>query len=262
MAITRMLGRKPRTFNPTVPHMRALRGEQQTPLPASLSWLHGMPSDLGMMLNGPTPGNPNALVLGDCTCAGLTHARQIWTYNATGTMVTLPDEYVLKLYEQGAGYVLNDPSTDNGANEQDLLMFAHKTGIPTPSGPDKILGFVEIDFTNIDDVKRTIAEAGVVYLGINIPESWCSAPVGSIWDVDNGPVGGGHCIIGAAYDDTYIYVVSWGNIWPMTWAAFRQVTDEGYLIGDNAWFNARGATPFNMDITAFNNAMSQLRYNP
>ena len=255
----RKLGRKPRSFNPTVPHMHAMRGVQQAPLPSALSWLHGMPPDLGMMLNGPTPGNPSALQLGDCTCAGLTHARQVWSFNAAGQMVTLPDDYVLELYQQGCGYVLGDPSTDQGGNEQQLLTFCQQTGIPTPSGPDKILGFVELNVSNIEDIKRAIAEGGAVYLGINIPEAWCEAPVGSTWDATDSPSAGGHAIIGAAYDPDKLLTVSWGSTWAMTWAGFAQVCEEAYLVVDRTWVNAKGSTPFNMSLDALEAAMQNLK---
>ena len=239
--------------------MRELRGAQQAPLPSALSWLHGMPAELGIMLNGPTPGDPAALQLGDCTVAGLTHARQVWTHAATGQMVTLPDDYVLKLYEEGCGYVLGNESTDQGGNEQQLLAFCQQTGIPTPTGPDRLLGFVELDVSNTEDIKRAIAEGGVVYLGINIPEAWCEAPVGSTWDVTDSPSEGGHCIIGAAYDADVILVVSWGTTWPVTWPAFSQVCDEAYLLADRTWIEATGKTPFGMSLADLDAAMQNLK---
>jgi hypothetical protein len=243
------LGRQPRSFSTKIPRIEGLRAEMQAPLPQALSWGHGLPFNLGVMLNN---------TLGDCTCAGLAHARQVITYNATGKMVTLPNEYVLKLYQQGCGYVLNDPSTDQGGNEQALLTYCHQNGIPTPDGPDKILGFVEIDHAKIEDVKRTIAEAGFVYLGINIPNSWCSAPIGSIWDVPIGDIEGGHCIIGVGYDSNFIYVISWGYFWPMTWTAFAQVCDEAYLVADKAWIAATGKTPFGMSLEQLESSMAAL----
>jgi hypothetical protein len=201
----------------------------------------------------------NGLLVHNCTCAGLAHARQVWSYNASGQMVTLPDDYVLQLYEQGCGYMLGNEATDQGGNEQSLLTFCQQTGIPTPGGPDKILGFVELNVANTDDIKRAIAEGGIVYLGINIPEAWCEAPVGSTWDVTDSPTAGGHAIIGAAYDPQELYVVSWGNTWPMTWAAFAQVCDEAYLVVDQAWLNAKGSTPFGMSLDALEAAMSALK---
>ena len=201
----------------------------------------------------------NGLLVHNCTCAGLTHARQVWSFNAAGQMVTLPDDYVLELYQQGCGYVLGDPSTDQGGNEQQLLTFCQQTGIPTPSGPDKILGFVELNVSNIEDIKRAIAEGGVVYLGINIPEAWCEAPVGSTWDATDSPSAGGHAIIGAAYDPDKLLVVSWGSTWAMTWAGFAQVCEEAYLVVDRTWVNAKGSTPFNMSLDALEAAMQNLK---
>src|ERR1700677_1036737 len=88
------LGRLHRTYDSRVPHMSALlAGQTLTPPPASADYTKGMPADLGMMLND---------TLGDCTCAAVYHAIQVWTFNANdkkaAKMITEPDSDVEKLY--------------------------------------------------------------------------------------------------------------------------------------------------------------------
>lgn len=69
-----------------------------------------------------------------------------------------------------------------------------------------------------------------------------SAQGQSIWDVPlGGPVGrglpgswGGHCVLVVGWDANYLYFVSWGQIYRMTWAFYFTYFDEGYapLSGD------------------------------
>src|SRR5271170_6637603 len=184
----RKLGRKPRTFNPKIPHMSAMLAAMTLPAPpASVDWTHGLTS-FGMMLND---------TLGDCTCAAVYHARQIWTANA-GTEITEADSCVLALYEAVGGYNPSNPNSDNGANEQDVLTYLLNTGAPIANNlRDKIVAFVEVDPRNIDDVKRTINDCGVAYIGFNVPSSLMSMDIAPLWEVDPNNMGfdGGHAII-------------------------------------------------------------------
>src|SRR5579862_7669629 len=89
------LGRTARGHDPRIPHFSALAaGKVLPPIPPAHDWSTGMPSDLGMMMND---------TLGDCTCAAVYHARQVWTAN-TGGIVTEPDSDVEMLYEKACGY--------------------------------------------------------------------------------------------------------------------------------------------------------------
>lgn len=246
----RKLGRRPRSFRPEIPHYSALRlMRAPDPIPASKSWLVGMPDDLGFMLNQD---------LGDCTCAGLGHARQVWTFNTTGHMVTVPDADVAALYERACGYVPGDASTDQGGNEQDLLAYCVRTGIPTENGPDHLLGFYEVDARNLDDVRRAIYETGLAYIGISIPEAWSQAQAGDTWDATDSPVEGGHCVILAGYDPAGFDVVSWGMRFRLTDAGFKQACDEAYALVDRSWINATGATPAGLTVAELEQQMSAL----
>ena len=76
------LGRKPRTYDPRIPHMSAVRRHGALVAPASCDYTSEMPASLGMMLNDS---------LGDCTAAAVGHAQQVWTFNAGAQMITPPD---------------------------------------------------------------------------------------------------------------------------------------------------------------------------
>src|SRR5690242_11483506 len=93
-------GRLPRIFDPRVQHMSKLTAITGVlpKAPARVDWTKGI-KNWGMMKND---------VLGDCTCAGIGHAYQVWTAN-TAKEVTIPDADILKLYEKACGYNPNDP---------------------------------------------------------------------------------------------------------------------------------------------------------
>lgn len=235
------LGRKPRAFNPAVKTLKALAPHVALAVPPpAANWTKGI-QNFGMMLNDQ---------LGDCTCAAIGHARQIWTANAS-VENTMPDADVLKLYEAACGYVPGDSSTDQGGVEQNVLSYCVRNGVPLPQGVDKFLGFVEVDHTNLNEVKLTIQEFGCAYIGIQVPESIYDAEgnVQKEWGyVLNSPIEGGHAIILVGYDETSFTFISWGQLYKMTNPFFQRYCDEVYAIVSQDWINSQGKTPLGITL--------------
>lgn len=238
------LGRNPRTYDPAVPHLSAiLAGKVPPPPPASVDYTTGMPqapNNFGMMLND---------TLGDCTCAAFYHARQVWTFHSTGTTQTAPDDDVELLYEDACGYKPSQGGEGPGGNEQHVLTYIHKTGAPIgPDGPpvDKLLAFVEVDPRNLDDVKRTIFNSGIAYIGFNVPANIMppGEPPPQTWTVapGNPQIVGGHAVALPGYDDQGAIVISWGQIYKMTWEFFSTYVDEVYDITDASWARSKFAS--------------------
>jgi len=248
------LGRQARAFNPKIKNMRAVYGKPLPTPPAAIDWSHNI-TDFGVMLNDR---------LGDCTCAAVYHARQIWTAN-TLTEQTEPDRCVLNLYEAATGYNPQNPATDQGGVEQYVLQYLLNEGIPLGDGTrDKILGFMEVDHNNINDVKLTIAEFGLAYIGFNVPNSMFAAgEPPQVWTVSQDPnlaaTEGGHAIILIAYDDQGPTCVSWGKKYKMTWEFFSRYTDEVYAIVDKSWIETTGKTPLNLTLQELEELMADLR---
>lgn len=245
-------GRLPRRFDPRVPHMRSFFFDKsQPPPPAAIDYTHGMPTDLGMLLND---------TLGDCTCAAMCHAQQVWSFNATPPMVTVDDDDALLAYEGACGYTPSDPSTDQGGDEQTVLTYWLKT----PVGANTLAAFVEVDIKNIDDVKRAIFEAGVCYIGINVPafvQGGLQAP-GSVWDAQPGAdnsIVGGHAIVLAGYDAAGATFVSWGALYRMTWAFFAAFCEEAYALADREWIEQTGQSPGGLTLEALEAQMQSLK---
>lgn len=258
---TLKLGRLPRAHDPNIPMLHnlitQLNAAPLPPPPASADWTKGMPTNLGMMMND---------TLGDCTCAAFYHALQVWSFNAAGKIDTEPDNDVELLYEKACGYKPSQGGEGPGGNEQKVLKYILKSG--APCGGDgtqhqKIAAFVEVDVKNTDNIKRTIADCGVCYIGFNVPAYLMppNAPPPAVWDVqpnaDNSSAGG-HAVVLAGYDANGARVISWGQYYKMTWAFFNKFVDEAYAIADAGWMNAKGTSPGGLTLAQLQQAMQAL----
>jgi hypothetical protein len=250
---THAFGRLPRKFNPRVPHRSALllAGADHPPPPEAVDYTAGMPADFGMMLNDK---------IGDCTCAAFYHARQVWTFNAQRCEVTEPDRDVRRMYMESCGYVpgLFDP----GGVEQDVLHYLLTRGAPIgPKGHqrDKLLAYVEVDPRHTIDVKSTIHECGVAYIGFPVPENVTYD--NPVWDYDPSArmTRYGHAVILAGYDEKSALAISWGKRFTMTWAFVTKFVDEIYAIADAAWIEATGMTPAGLTLAELEEQMQALK---
>jgi len=257
-AVPYKLGRLHRTYDPRVPHLSALlAGQTITAPPPAVDWTKGMPANLGMMLNDK---------LGDCTCAAVYHALQVWSYNGGGKMATQPDADVEQLYVQACGYNPRAPGEGPGGNEQHVLTYWFQTGAPFgPKGAarQKISAFVEVDPRNTNDVKQTINDCGVAYIGFNVPQS--VQPPGElppqVWNYvpSQSKIIGGHAVVLAGYDPNGARVISWGQYYTMTWEFFAHFVDEVYAVADSAWIESKGTTPGGFTLAQLEAQMSALK---
>ena len=252
------LGRQARAHNKKIPMLHdLLEGMAIEPVAPSVDYTKDMPANLGIMKND---------TLGDCTCAAFYHAVQVWTYNSTKTMLTEPDLDVVDLYEQACGYKPQQGGEGPGGNEQHVLTYLLKTGAPwglNGKQRHKITSFVEVDVKNLDNVKRTIYDCGVAYIGFNVPQY--IVPQGAeplaVWDVEPGAdntIVGGHAVVLAGYDANGAKVISWGQYYTMTWAFFDKFVDEAYAITDSEWTKGN-TTPGGLSLERLVQAMQPLK---
>ena len=246
-------GRAARTFNPGVPHLSALvAGKTLAAPPASVDYTAGMPGDFGVMLNDN---------LGDCTCAAYYHARQVWTFKAKSKEATEPDRDVQQLYVQACGYNPKKPGPGPGGNEQKVLTYLQQKGAPIGTmgqKREKIVAFVEVDPRNIDDVKRTINDCGVAYIGFPVPSN--VSYDNRTWDYDPAApmTNEGHAVVLAGYNATGAVAISWGRIYTVTWNFVTKIVDEVYAIADKSWIKAGGQTPAGMTLKQLEAQMQSL----
>jgi hypothetical protein len=251
----RKLGRKSRKFDVRIPRLLSLLPSDVPlpPLPAALDYSEGLPEDLGQFLNDS---------LEDCTCAAFYHARQIWSGVALNAMIIDPVVGALQLYEGACGYKPGDASTDQGGVEQDVLNYLLNTGAPVTGGVDKILGYVEITADLRTSLQRTIAECGVAYVGLRIPQSVMDNAGNPAlpWNVGgNDTILGGHAVVLVGYDADGFTCISWGKRYKITHAFMVAYLDEAYGIIDHLWVEGNGKTPFGMTLDQLETAMQGLR---
>lgn len=204
----------------------------------------------------------SGIISHNCTCAAMYHALQVWSANSNPPINTQPDSNVVALYTDACGY-RGTSETDQGGIEQNVLTYAMTDGIPVgPAGMDrhKIVAFVEVDPSNLIDIKTTIVDGGVAYIGFNVPD-YAMDTVGQLWDVRSGTPNliGGHAVILAAYDPEGPTCITWGKTQKMTWAFFAAFTDEAYAIADSDWIRATGLCPAGLSLSDLQAQMQALK---
>lgn len=207
--------------------------------PAALNWAARLPGlAWGMMLNDR---------LGDCTCAAVGHAIQLMTGISRGRVRTLADWAILRLYEAVSGY---DPSTganDHGAVVADVLARWRARGATWRRG-HKIAAYGRVDQANVTVVQQVIALLGFAYVGCEVPAEWEQAP--AVWDVSDSPIVGGHAVILVGWDATGFQLVSWGEVFTMTYAAFERYVDEVWGVVSADWLSPAQITPSGLNLAA------------
>jgi len=254
------LGRLSRGHDARVPHLSALiAGQRPPPPPPAIDYtrigIEQMPAELGAMLTDR---------LAIATCAAYYHAVQVWSFNAkNGDIDFEPDSNVERLYIEACGYEPQAGDAGPGGTAQAVLTYLVQAGAPTGfRGQHRrpVLAFVEVDPRNIDDVKRTIADCGLAYVGLKVPASLAADPP-LVWDVrrDDTRIVGGHAVVLAGYDARGAKVISWGRQYMMTWRFFAEYVDEVYAIADPDWIDAGGGTPGGLSIAELQALMRPLR---
>jgi len=213
--------------------------------PDSVKWSPAV-SQWGMMLNGPSPDNPSFARdgLGCCTISSLGHAIQVWSANAYH-QITLPDWDILVAYEQWCGYDPNDPATDRGGIELDVLNDWRQQGL----AGHMLLGYADPNVANISEVRQAINLFGGVYIGMNLPiTAESQIENGQPWDVTDSSLSGdaapgswgGHAVFVMDYDQDGFTCVTWGALQRMTLAFWNAYVVEAHALLGQDWLRAQG----------------------
>lgn len=170
--------------------------------------------------------------LGCCTASGAFHVDGVLLGNA-GTPTSWSDDQVIAFYER-FGYAPGDPSTDQGADERDVLNSWAKLGL-LADGSHAIAGWLSVDGTNVDECRQAVYLFENLYFGAELPDAWVNPmPSGSgfTWDVagDADPENG-HCFVGYGSQDGGILIDTWGMRGLITDAAVAQYA-AGNLAGE------------------------------
>lgn len=196
---------------------------------------------------------------GDCTCAAAGHMIQSWTANA-GAEVTPPDSSVVSFYEHFVG---TPPPPDAGCDMLSVLKYWRSTGLDA----HKVVAFASVDLTDVAQAKTAIAMLGGIYIGVALPDFAVTGDMLTVpWTVPpGGPVGtaapdpaNGHCIPAVGYDDTQLWVVTWGELKSMAWDFYNAYADEVYAVLSGDLLNPAGTAPDGLDLAALESDLSGL----
>lgn len=231
--MTLKLGRKPNSGRPRVRLTRGLLPASASP-PATVDRYSAVPAASWGM-----DGNDS---VGDCTTADVDHEVKSVQVAASNVEVASTTAEVLAAYSAITGYNPADPSTDQGAEMQAVREFWRKTGFTLGGQPHKILMFAELDVRDDTTVRWALDEVGAIGVGVNFPVSAIDQfNSGQPWDVasDDGGIEGGHAVALVGYDQTYWYVLTWGQVQRVTPAWWGKYVEEAWLSLTEDFVNAR-----------------------
>ena len=229
------LGKRAARFDSRTLKMAKYLPDDLPPAPPAVDFLSGI-TDWGMMENDQ---------VGDCTIAGCGHAVQVW-YAATGSELTLSDSVIVDAYERWCGYVPDNPASDQGGVELDVLNRWREEGL----GGEEIVAYMDPDPGDIEHIRKSIQLFGLVYIGLQLP---LTAQGQTVWDVvpDAGWQGnpgswGGHCVVCPEYDEDGLTCITWGKQQKMTWNFWKTYCDESHTILSKVWLD-RAPADFHFD---------------
>lgn len=187
-------------------------------------------------------GNPDVDVfyndkLGDCVAADMCHyVNQLaWLQGDTGPAT---DADALSFYTLISQY----PTADTGADVEDAM---------TAMAAEGILGYRIDGWEQIalSSIKPAIALFYGAHLSWNLPESAIQqSNAGQPWvPVPGSPLAGGHETYGVGYDQSYLYVDTWGFVQRVAWSFVAKYCVFSAVTADQALLTISGQTASALD---------------
>lgn len=158
-------------------------------------------------------------VYGDCVVAGAAHYLTL-EHGRIGEKKIPSEKDVIKVYKKLSG------CKDQGLVMLDFLKYWRKNTL----FDHKIEAFGRIDLHNHKLIRQCIQLFGGVDLGFLVQANAISDfESGTPWTPGMSD-GGGHCVIAAAYDKDYYYILTWGGIIRATIQWWEAQVDESFAI--------------------------------
>lgn len=188
--------------------------------------------------------------LGDCAIAGPFHALELW--NAEGNKpVNINTDCTVAAYSAITGYTPTDPSTDQGANVEDVAEYWRDTGLTDASNNiHKIDAFVGLEPGNADELIIAMYLFDGTGIGLNLPARWQQDfSDGRVWDthLTGMDIEGGHYVLGVGVRNNNINVITWGATQLMTQRAYAKYSDEAVIyLDEDKLTNGKDLEGFNL----------------
>lgn len=234
--------------DPSLPRIKlAPHFSPDGPPPYQVDW-HSKVRDLwGMYLNN---------AIGDCTCAEVAHQILSASTYGEGRPVRLSDEDVLVAYCDITGFDPYTGANDHGALIQDVLSYWRTVGF----GGHKCVAFAEVNPDDMAEVKNAVSVFGSLDLGMQVPASAREQfAAGQPWDVGGDDrIVGGHSVELAGYDQSYLYVVTWGKVTRMTYRFWHEYVSESWAVIMPEWLDANGEDPQGVNLRTLESDLWEL----
>ena len=254
-------GKRPASYDRRDLKFRDFLVPARLPTPPTQFGLGALYSDWGMLGNGPDNSVKRGFKgAGDCVFAGADHETMLWN-KAAGRDVKMTGANAIADYSAVTGYVVGDPSTDQGTDVRTALGYRKNTGVVDANGKrHKIGAYVALEPGNWEELIQAAYVLLAVGVGIEFPSSAMDQfDHGQIWSVVPGAqLEGGHyfTVTGRRTPDD-IGLITWGKRQGMTRTFYTKYCDESWgIISQEELANGKNIRGF--DYAGLQTALGQL----
>lgn len=164
---------------------------------------------------------------GNCAWAGAAHEQYIWSsMGSTRTHITTMD--VLSDYSACTGFRIGDETTDQGTDMQMAASYRRKVGIRDINNiRHKITAYAEVKAGDLEQILTAAWLFGCCALGVTVGANQEEQfSLGRPWDGAPGSNAGGHYVPLVGFRDGLAWVVTWGELQPVTPDFIRANCDQ------------------------------------
>jgi hypothetical protein len=218
---------------------------------------------LEMFGNGPDPTvAPGFQGAGDCVDAGACEETHLIEHAAGRAMAPLTGKEAIAMYSAVTGYVLDDPSTDQGSDVRSTLAWRRKVGVADAKGKRHRIGaYLALDPGDTEHLLAALYVFGVVGIGFNFPSyAMQQFAEQKPWAYEaGGTIDGGHYVPAVARrTSSTLSTISWARQQRMTEEFFSHYCDEAWAIVPTEYLEPDGFSPEGFDQAQLNALLADL----
>jgi len=206
--------------------------------PPVCSWWR--PIEFGMLGND---------TVGDCVIAYMLHQIMIWNSVAhAGSPQLFTTAEALQIYSAITGYDPSDPSTDQGTDPGAALDYWQKNTLLGHS----IAGYVNLDISNIDQLRFAIYTFGGIGFSFNVPAYIMGIPGGKSWSLVSGAdtsIEGGHQVGIMDYGRNGFRENCWNTTNTFNPDFIGEFGAAAQAVVSEEWIKESGVSPTGLDLS-------------